>query len=112
MTPEQREKKRINDAKYRQTHREKIAKYQSEYGIKNTETLRKYKKEWNAANREKMTSYYSDYFQSNRASHHRTKVRCRLSREVGCAPKDIPTDLVETKLAILTVKRKVKELMK
>lgn len=106
------EKEKAYKVEYRATHKELIKKYNSEYCANNLEKFREYGAEWRKNNPDKINDCRKRYRESHRAKLNNAQIVRNMGLTIGLPVKDIPSELIDAKLAILTVKRKVKELSK
>ena len=90
MTPEQRERDRIRYANMTPEQREKRL----------------------AQQRKNLARYRLNMTPEQREEYLNRKVKYKLAYCFNVEVKEVPVELLETKIAILNVKRKVKELMK
>ena len=94
--------------KYREENREKLREYRQAWCEANREKILELRRVYREANKEKIHQYR----EANKHKYNNSNAIYKMSRALGIPASDIPLELVEAKIATLTVTRKVKELMK
>lgn len=120
MTRYEAEKESIR--RYRDANKEKIREYNKQCARKKRGTIikepvtREHRlarvKQWKIDNREQFNTTRNKWTDDNKDRVRNSKIKHALSKQLGCALSDVPIDLMEAKLAVIRVTRKVKELMK
>ena len=105
---ENREKLREYHQAWRDANREKVRESTNNFYSMNKEKLVEAKRVYREANKEKIHQYR----EANKHKYNNGNAIYKMSRALGIPASDIPLELVEAKIATLTVTRKVKELMK
>ena len=120
---ENREKLREYHQAWRDANREKVRESTNNFYSMNKEKLVEAKRVYREVNREKILELRRVYREANKEKIHQYREAnkhkynngnaiYKMSRALGIPASDIPLELVEAKIATLTVTRKVKELMK
>jgi hypothetical protein len=120
MTRYEREKDSI--ARYHDANKEKIRDYKKQWMREKRGTViqepvtREHRlermKQWRIDNPEKFSTARDKWADDHKDRVRDIRLKHALSKQIGCASSDVPSNLLEAKLAVTYVKRKVKELMK
>lgn len=102
MTDEERKAaKKLSRQKWKTKNPDKVKEEKKKYFKAHPEILRKNVKLWKKANPE-----------ARRKIRRRLETKKRLANQLGVSVKEVPIELLEARLAMNDVKRKVKELSK
>ena len=119
MTRYEREKDSAR--RYYESNKEKILEAKRELYRKNHIPVRKSvsrqdqldrMKQWRIDNKEQFNNTRNKWTVCNIDRVRDIRIKHSLSKQLGCASSDIPIDLLKAKIAVIQVKRKVKELLK
>lgn len=99
-----REKIKAQKDAYRAVNKEKIAAYSAAYYAANKEKIR------NATDPQKIAAYNLTYRTANRENIINKHAVYKLTKLLGVNKSEIPSKLIEAKLAVINIKRKVKEI--
>jgi hypothetical protein len=102
----------IKRSAYREANREQIRAKAETYREANRERIRLKAKTYYEVNKQRVSESTKSYYEKNPDKRLIQNCRTHLSTQLGCRSSEVPPELLEAKLAILNVTRKIKELSK